>query len=69
MHLIKCFALDCYNRPNSHCSPQGEVLLTSACPDRLKRTAEVVGDNVRRAAEGVDSKFDVSGKAAKATQE
>ena len=35
---------------------------------RFKKTFTVVEDGVRRAATGVDSKFDVSGKAAKAAR-
>lgn len=40
--------------------------LTSACS--FKKTFTVVEDGVRRAATGVDSRFDVSGKAAKAAR-
>ncbi|CAL8464345.1 g3880 [Coccomyxa elongata] len=39
-----------------------------AATKTLKQTAEVVGDNVRRVAGDVDSRFDVSGKASKAAQ-
>ncbi len=44
------------------------VLRISYLPCRVKATFEVVGDNVRRAAASVDSRLDVSGKAAKAAQ-
>ena len=35
---------------------------------RIKQTATVVGDGVRRAAADVNTRFDVSGKAIKAAQ-
>ena len=38
------------------------------CARRFKKTFTVVEDGVRRAATGVDSRFDVSGKAAKAAR-
>lgn len=41
---------------------------TSALGCRIKQTATVVGDGVRRAAADVNSRFDVSGKAVKAAQ-